>query len=166
MTNMRTMNSDSYGLLPRWRTVALAAILCAADAHAYLGGDGASVEADRVHMKVQEVKRQVQTSSGTYTVHESTLPTGTQVRQYVSDADVVFAVTWSGPYKPDLRRLLGSHFDTMTARQAAHVHAGRPFVSQHGTDLVVESGGHARSFTGRAYLPAALPPGTSAQDIQ
>jgi hypothetical protein len=135
-------------------------------AQAYLGGNTASVEADRVHMKAQQAARMTQSFSGAYTVHETTLPTGTIVRQYVSKADLVFAVTWSGPFKPDLRQLLGVYFDTMVARQAGQVHVGRPFVSQHAPDLVVESGGHPRSFFGRAYLPGAIPTGITPAEIQ
>jgi len=37
---------------------------------------------------------------------------------------------------------------------------------QQEPDLVVESAGHARNCIGHAYLPAALPPGVSPQDIQ
>ena len=146
--------------------VTLATACYVATAHASLGGDGASIETDRVHMQVDHAARQAPSSTGSYTVHETTLPTGTVVRQYVSTAGVVFAVTWSGPFKPDLRQLLGPHFDTMNARQAGQALAGHRFVSQHESDLVVESGGHMRSFEGRAYLPSALPAGIVPQDIQ
>jgi Protein of unknown function (DUF2844) len=146
--------------------ITLAAICRVAAAHASLGGDSASVEADRVHMNVKHAARLTPSSTGSYTVHETILPTGTRVRQYVSKAGVVFAVAWSGPFVPDLRQLLGPHFDTMTARQAKRVHAGHRFVSQHESDLVIESGGHPRSFVGRAYLPSALPAGVAEKDIQ
>ena len=146
--------------------IALVGMCQIVSAQAYLGGNTASVEADRVQMKAQQAARMTQSFSGAYTVHETTLPTGTIVRQYVSKADQVFAVTWSGPFKPDLRRLLGVYFDTMVARQAGQVHVGRPFVSQHAPDLVVESGGHPRSFFGRAYLPGAIPTGVTPAEIQ
>lgn len=146
--------------------VTLAGACYVAAAHASLGGDSASIEADRVHMQVDHAARQTPSSNGNYTIHETTLPTGTIVRQYVSTAGVVFAVTWSGPFKPDLRQLMGPHFDTMIARQAGQVNAGHRFVSQHEADLVVESGGHPRSFVGRAYLPSALPACIIVQDIQ
>lgn len=149
------------------RLLVMLAVAChVVSAHASLGGDNASVEADRVHMNVKHAARQTPLSTGSYTVHETTLPTGTLVRQYVSKAGVVFAVTWSGPFMPDLRQLLGPHFDTMAARQAKQVHAGHRFISQHEPDLVIESGGHPRSFVGRAYLPSALPAGVVEKDIQ
>jgi hypothetical protein len=138
----------------------------AVEAQATLGGDAASVDADGLRMSVKHAATQTPTATGAYTVHETTLSTGTVVRQYVSAVGVVFAVSWSGPFKPDLRQLLGPHFDTMNARQQGQVHAGRPFVNQQNSDLVIESGGHPRSFAGRAYLPAALPPGVAVSEIQ
>lgn len=127
-------------------------------AHAYLGGNGESVPNDWGRMQAKAATSALSVN-GSYTVHQSTLPSGTVVRQYLSIADVVFAVTWSGPTKPDLRQLMGAHFDTMVARQAGHVHAGHPFIRQTASDLVVESGGHPRNFYGRAWLPTAVPAG-------
>lgn len=147
--------------------VALAALFYVSSAHAVLGGDLASVEADRVHMSVKQAARQVPSLTASYTVYEITLPSGTMVRQYVSTAGgVVFAVAWSGPFIPDLQQLMGSHFSTMLARQAGEVQAGHRFIRQQHSDLVVESGGHPRSFMGRAYLPQALPAGMALQDIR
>jgi Protein of unknown function (DUF2844) len=134
-------------------------------AHAYLGGNGASVPDDWGRMQARAAASAL-SMNGSYTVHESTLPSGTIVHQYLSISDVVFAVTWSGPTKPDLRQLMGTHFDTMVARQAGHIHAGHPFVKQDGADLVVESAGHPGSFLGRAWLPAALPPGFDVHTLQ
>jgi hypothetical protein len=160
------MNRHSKLPVTAYLLAATALLACSAAARATLGGDAASVETDRVQMLVPHAARLVQPTGAAYTVHETALPSGTLVREYVSSAGVVFAVAWSGPFKPDLRQLMGPHFDTMNARQAGHVSAGRPFISQQEPDLVVESGGHPRSFVGRAYLPAALPAGVSAQDIQ
>jgi hypothetical protein len=135
-------------------------------AHASLGGDSASIEADRLHMNAKHAARLKASPTGSYTVNETTLPTGTLVRQYVSPAGVVFAVAWSGPFMPDLRQLLGPHFDTMVARQTKQTHAGHRLFSLHESGLVIESGGHPRSFAGRAYLPDALPAGVTVQEIQ
>jgi len=81
--------------------ISLAAAGHIAAAHASLGGDSASIEADRLHMNVKHAARLKASSTGSYTVTETTLPTGTLVRQYVSAAGVVFAVAWSGPFMPD-----------------------------------------------------------------
>ncbi|MHB8621888.1 MAG: DUF2844 domain-containing protein [Sulfuricaulis sp.] len=147
--------------------LALAALSCAALAHAELGGNISSIENDRVHMNIKAAARQSPSSTGSYTVYEITLPSGTIVRQYVSTVGgVIFAVAWSGPFVPDLQQILGSNFNKMISRQAGQVAAGRRFIIQHYSDLVVESGGHPRSFMGRAYLPDALPDGFAVQDIQ
>ena len=138
----------------------------AAAAHASLGGDSASVETDRLQLRATAAARQTAAPSGSYTVHEILLPSGTRVRQYVSGAGVVFAVCWSGPFMPNLRQLLGPHFDALTARQSSGNHAGQRFLSLHDPGLVIESGGHPRSYAGRAYLPGALPAGVTAQEIR
>ncbi len=144
----------------------LAAACYAAPVAAVLGGDAASVETDRLQMKVAQAAILTPSAGGSYTVHETLLPTGTRVRQYVSAAGTVFAVTWSGPFMPDLRQLMGAHFDTMLARQAQSRHAGQRVYTQHDPDLVIESGGRPRHFLGRAYLPGALPVGVTGQDIK
>ncbi len=135
-------------------------------AQASLGGDTSSVESDRVAMKAEHAARQSIAPTGSYTVHETTLPTGTLVRQYVSNNGMVFAVAWNGPFLPDFRQLLGLHFDTMVARQAKQTNAGHRYFSQHEGDLVIESGGHQRSFAGRAYLKGAIPAGVTELEIQ
>ena len=137
-----------------------------ATAQASLGGDTASIEIDRISMKADHAARQSLASTGSYTMHEITLPYGTVVRQYVSSNGVVFAVAWNGPFLPDFRQLLGLHFDTMVAGQAKQPNAGHRFFSQHEGDLVIESGGHQRSFAGRAYLQSGIPASVTEQEIK
>lgn len=149
-----------------WLLIAMVAATHVAAAHAALGGDRASIEADRLHMQVKQAARVTASAAGSYSVAETTLPSGTRVRQYTSGSGLVFAVTWSGPFMPDLRQLLGPHFNTMITRQAGLTLAGRRFFNLHQPDLVIESGGHPRSFAGRAYLPGALPAGVTAQEIR
>jgi hypothetical protein len=158
---MKTYNA-ALGLL-----ITLLAMFFATAAHASLGGNSASVEADRLHMNASAAVYMPKTpSAGSYTVTETVLPSGTRVRQYVSAAGVVFGVAWSGPFMPDLRQLLGPSFDTMVARQASQSSAGHRHFGVHEPGLVIESGGHPRSFAGRAYLPASVPAGVNVQDIQ
>ena len=135
-------------------------------ANAMLGGDSSSIETDRAAMKVEHAARRNISTSGSYTVHETILPSGTHVRQYVSNNDVVFAVAWSGPFIPDLKQLLGLHFDTMIARQSKQSNAGHRSFHQDEGDLVIESGGHQRNFVGRAYLKSAIPANVTPQEIQ
>jgi hypothetical protein len=117
-------------------------------------------------MKVEHAARQSMAPTGSYSVHETALPDGTIIKQYVSNNGVVFAVTWNGPFLPDFRQLLGLHFDTMVAHQAKKSNAGHRLLNQHEGDLIIESGGHQRSFAGRAYLKSLIPTGIAELEIQ
>jgi hypothetical protein len=133
-------------------------------AHAALGGDIASVQADQIHMQ-GSVRM---TSAEGYTVQEIQGSNGIVVREYVSHAGKVFGVAWQGPWPPDLRQLLGSYFDqyeqALKTQRAGHIERGPMLINQPG--LVVEMRGHPRSFFGHAYVPGMLPAGTHAEDIQ
>ncbi len=100
-----------------------------------------------------------------YQVDEITLPSGAVLREFSVPGGSVFAVAWSGPAMPNLRQALGTYFDAY-AGAAREKHAGRRHVRVEGPDLVVQSNGHMRAFTGRAYLPQALPAGVSLEDIR
>jgi hypothetical protein len=139
-------------------------ILMASPAFATLGGDIASVQADQLHM--QGSRRT--TAAAAYTVHEIQAATGTVVREYVSPDGSVFAVTWQGPWPPDMHQLLGSYFDqyfqAMKAQSGARM-ARHPLVIEQ-PGLIVEMGGHSRFFTGRAYLPDRLPSNVKAEEVR
>lgn len=92
-------------------------------------------------------------------VTESTLDSGTVVREYAATDGVVFALTWQGKTIPDLRTLLGKHFSALTAESARKPRAGRAQVKVEGDDIVIVSGGHMRAYAGRAWIPSALPAG-------
>jgi hypothetical protein len=100
-----------------------------------------------------------------YRVHEMTLPSGTVVREYAMPGGNVFAVAWSGPAMPNLNQTLGSYFGVFTDTAKAR-HAGRTRLEIQHPDFVMQSGGHMRAFTGRAYLPQALPAGMTVEDIR
>ena len=131
---------------------------------ASLGGDTTSVQADQEKM---QGSRQT-TSSDSFTVHEIQASTGIAVKEYVSPAGKVFAVTWQGPAHPDLRQLLGTYFDQYSQEvqaQRANRHGHGPLLIQL-PGLVVQSTGHPRSFLGRAYVPQMLPAGVRAEDLR
>ena len=141
-----------------------AVCLCvaAAPAFAVLGGDAASVQADQAHINAS---LRVSQSNG-YAVHELSSPTGSVVREFVSSYGKVFAIAWQASSPPDLRQLLGSYFDEFQKAAALNHKPGRaPTFVQH-SGLVVQLGGHMRSFTGRAYLPDQLPAGVRTEDIR
>jgi hypothetical protein len=104
-----------------------------------------------------------------YTVQETTLSSGTTVREYVAQSGTVFAIVWHGPRMAPLNTLLGTYFPAYLqglsdARVAIGAGYGPLTVQQ--AELVVQTGGHMGAYTGRAYLPQALPQGLSVEDIQ
>lgn len=107
-------------------------------------------------------------SAAPYTVTQTTLSTGTVVREYVSSAGTVFGIAWSGPVIPDLPALLGSYFPQYdSARTAFRANQpGRGPLNLEAPGLVVRSGGHMGAFGGHAFLPQSLPAGVSASDIR
>jgi len=131
---------------------------------ASLGDNVASVQADQIHMQAS-----VRTiPADTHVVHELRSSTGTVVREYVSPAGTVFAVAWQGPWLPDMRQLLGSHFEeyekAMQAQSGGRV--GRRPIQIELPGLVVHLTGHPRSYAGRAFVPEMLPQGVKAEDIR
>src|SRR5579862_7365677 len=131
-------------------------------AFAALGGDAASVQADQVHLNAS---RRVSPSKGCV-VHELHSPTGAVIREFVSSSGKVFAIAWQAPSLPNLKQLLGPYFDEFQKAAAQSQRARRaPLFVEH-SGLVVQVGGHMRSFTGRAYLPDQLPSGTRMEDIR
>ena len=142
--------------------VLLVGILSARRSFAALGDDVSSVQADRAHINASLRT----TPMSAYVLHELRSPSGAVVREFASASGRIFAVAWQGASQPDLRQLLGSHFeDFQQAVQAQNRRAvgGTLHVQQNG--LVVEMGGHMRSIRGRAYLSDQLPAGVRAEDI-
>jgi Protein of unknown function (DUF2844) len=128
-----------------------------------LGEDASSVQADQAQMLGSLRSTQIQS----YAVHEIHGATGTTVREYVSGGKV-FAVSWQGPWPPDMRQILASYFDQyqQAAQTQVSSRAGRGPLRIEQPGLVVQSGGHMRSFAGRAYIPEMLPPEVSGEAIQ
>jgi hypothetical protein len=131
-------------------------------AWAALGGDVSSIDADGAHMKAAVNVAQ----TDNYEVHEMKTTSGTVVREFVSPAGRVFAVAWHGPFMPELQQILGSYFQQYsTALQSQKKHGRAPLNLQL-PGLVVQEGGHMRSYVGRAYVPEMLPQGTTADEIK
>ncbi len=135
--------------------MALLALAAARPAPAALGEPLASIRADTQRMKAAAPR--VQAGIG-YTLHELQDATGGIIHEYVSPAGVVFAVTWRGPFKPDLQQLLGSRFDTyVNAPRSAG--SDRNHLAIDTSGLIVRAGGHQRGFFGSAWAPALVPAG-------
>ncbi len=141
-------------------------------AFAVLGDNAASVLTDQARMKgtLSSVDHQ------TYVMHEITMPTGANVREYVSPSGVVFGVAWEGQFPPSFEQLLGPYYQQLQdalaqqksaeqeGGQQAHARRGPVFVQTPG--LVFAQGGRPRSLRGQAYIPQLIPQGVAVSDIR
>ena len=123
-----------------------------APALAALGGDAASVEADRASLNgALRVS-----ASDSFTLHEIQTPGGLTVHEYLSPQGKVFAVSWRGRGIPDLRQMLGSYYGQL--EQATSVpHRDHHHLAVQTPELVVQARGHVRAYSGRAWVPTLLP---------
>jgi hypothetical protein len=155
------------------RTLAVFAVLATdlaalTPAHAALG----TAPTYAVASQAASTARLAQASSGAaanYTVNQTTLSSGTVVSEYVTANNTVFGLSWRGPTVAPLQTLLGSYFPAYVQGLAAvHTANGGGYgpAAVRQSALVVETGGHMGAFSGRAYLPQALPQGLSADDIK
>lgn len=134
--------------------IALAMTAIAPAAHAGLGKTADTVETDRVRLKA---RMNVRSSAG-ISIHQLTLDDGTVTREFVNDGKV-FAVTWQGAARPNLKQLFGDYFPRF---QAANTQSGprmRRALAISNPDFVVRSGGHSGAFWGYAVLPEQVPAG-------
>ena len=145
-------------LLPPLAFFAL--LFCARPASAALGGDAASIAADQA---VLAASLSI-TRAELYTMHELAAATGTKVREYLDRAGKVFAVTWQGPFRPNLRQLLGSYYETFLKAAGSRVSRGPLNISLPG--LVIHMSGHQRAFYGRVYAADRVPQGLSTDEIR
>jgi hypothetical protein len=99
-----------------------------------------------------------------YRVHEIQLPSGTVMREFVAPNGNVFAVAWQGPTRPDLRQALGQYFGAFASAPRSKFSDRRHVQIQQG-DVVVQSSGHMRALSGRAYLQSAIPSGVNLGDL-
>lgn len=147
--------------------VALAGVglLLSSPARAGLGGAETSVQTDGARMSA----RMILSRMGGYGLYTLTRANGGTVHELTNASGQVFAVTWSGPGKPDLRSLLGRYFE---AFQAANAASGRglrsplrrpPQVNQ--PDLQIQTEGHMGWFRGVAFIPSLAPAGFSPANL-
>jgi Protein of unknown function (DUF2844) len=156
MTDLRTLAFSSLAALGLSAGGALPA--CAA-----LGGDAASVAADAAALHGLATV----TPLPAYDIHDIIGGDGTRVREFIDRSGVVFAVAWSGPAMPDLELLLGGNYAAYSTALTAMERRGlRRALRIETTDLVVETVGHMRAFSGRALTPSRIPSGTPASDLR
>ena len=149
--------SLAFGLAASW-------FFLPAAASAHLGGPASSVTTDRARMTAS-----IRTvSTGRYSRHELTRPNGGMVREFTNADGTVFAVTWAGPGKPDLKTLLGPYFTTFQASSIAtarQMHSLRHPPQVARSDLQIQVGGHMGWFRGVAFVPSLAPAGFSVSDL-
>jgi hypothetical protein len=130
-----------------WSTVAVAS----------LGNKLPTIEADRAHLSASANSEIL----GAATVHTLTSPNGGIVKEYSATDGTIFAVSWKGPARPDLRQLLGDRFSAMSSMN----HPGRRYIRRivavQRPSLVILSQGHPGAFFGFAYDPSLVPSGFS-----
>jgi hypothetical protein len=128
------------------------------DARATLGGDRASVVANHEHLGGTRDAQALPVGER----HDLQLASGILVREYLSPAGAVYAVTWRGSRVPNLRELLGPYFAELSRRNAR---GGLHSMTFTGDDVVVQSSGHGRTFAGRAWVPSLVPSGIHADGL-
>ena len=144
-------------------TLGLASLVVAAPGSASLGADSSSVEADRAALGGQ--LSTAATPSGLQ-VRELTTHAGVHVKEYLSTQGKVFALSWQGPVRPDLRQMLGTYYARYAHAVTAPHTGGHRHLAVRQPGLVVESNGRMRAFYGRAWDPALLPANFSVDDIR
>ena len=149
--------------------LALPLLLCA-PAWGALGDDVATIAVDRarLHAALTVSHRGTQTGSqkggqtggqtGRYAIHELAMPSGVRLRHFVNGGGKVFAVSWSGGWRPNLRDIMGTHYDDfIAATRGKPMKRGVARIETRG--MVVVMGGHQRAFFGHVYLTDLLPEG-------
>jgi hypothetical protein len=132
-------------------------------AYATLGEKSDSISMDR---KAISARLRATTSHSKYTVQE-VANSAVAVREYVTPSGIVFGVAWNGVVQPDLTVLLGSYAgDYQQAREKQPQKHGQRRAAVKGSRVVVETWGQMRNLQGRAYDPALIPEGVTADDIR
>jgi uncharacterized protein DUF2844 len=151
--------------LPLTACLLLAMLVLPRRAAATLGGNESTVDTDRVRMQGALMNT---TRSDAYTMYEVRSASGIVVHEYVSPSGTVFGIAWQSEWMPDLKQLLGPYFDRyqQTAQAARVNRKARGPVTVQTPDVVVQVSGHARAFTGSAYVTQLMPQGVRAESVR
>ena len=88
------------------------------------------------------------------------------ITQYANKDGIVFAVKWQGKIRPDLRVLLGSHFDEYTAaHKGTEKKPGHQPLKVSTSKIKVHHSGHMGYLTGFAYQPEHVPAGVNPETL-
>ncbi len=140
-----------------------ASLIPSSRAWASLGGRPDSVAVDRAHLSA---KLRSEAVTGRV-VHVLTLANGAERREFARSDGMIYAITWQGRARPDLRQLMGPWFAAYNAQLAEPgAHRERRRVDVRRADLVVHGAGHMGAFWGYAYLPQLAPADFSVTDLK
>jgi hypothetical protein len=129
-------------------------------AMAALGDDVSAVEQDRVQMHASlQVRR-----NANYEIHELSTAIGSRVREFVGPDKKVFAVSWSGGWRPHLRDIMGVHYDKFIAHTRGKRLLRPARIELPG--MVVFMGTYLRTSFGHVYLTDQLPAGFSPEGME
>ncbi|MEX3669062.1 DUF2844 domain-containing protein [Paraburkholderia phenoliruptrix] len=103
-------------------------------------------------------------STTAYSVRQTVDANGVTIREYLLPANVVFAVSWDGPVRPDMRALLGSYFTNYVAAGQNGVRGSGPLIEGN-DDFRIESAGRLGRFFGMAWVPRLVPAGVRPRDL-
>lgn len=149
----------------------LAATLLPLASHATLGGApsaGTSSSPTALRAAPQSSAATATSKAATaapYSMRESRDANGVTIREYVLPSNVVFAVTWEGPIRPNMTALLGSYFPTYVSAGENRARGTGPLI-EGSDDFRIESAGRLGHFTGAAYLPRLMPANVRPGDLQ
>ncbi|MBT2790380.1 DUF2844 domain-containing protein [Paraburkholderia strydomiana] len=104
-------------------------------------------------------------SAAPYSVRQSVDANGVTIREYMLSDNVVFAVTWDGPVRPNMRALLGSYFANYVASGQSGVRGSGPLIEGN-DDFRIESAGRLGRFFGMAWVPRLMPAGVRPGDLE
>jgi hypothetical protein len=138
----------------------LVAVASPPKARAAVGDDVTAVAADQSRM---QASLRIMPMQG-YAIHELTAPAGATVREYVSSTGKIFAVSWSGGWRPNLRDIMGSRYDQYVAATRGQRRARGP-VRIELPGLVVSMGSYLRTFWGQVVLTDLAPPAWQEQSM-
>ncbi|MEC5407270.1 DUF2844 domain-containing protein [Paraburkholderia sp. MPAMCS5] len=149
----------------------LSAMLLPLSSYAALGG--APVAAAFAPSVLRAVTPQPSPAPGTsqlartasYATHQSVDANGVTIREYVLPNNVVFAVTWEGPIRPDMRALPGSYFANYVAAGQTGMRGSGPLIEGN-DDFRIESAGRLGHFSGMAWVPRLVPAGVRPGDLE
>jgi hypothetical protein len=133
---------------------ALAAFGSSPNARAAVGDDVSAVAADQTRL---QASLRILPMKG-YAIHELTSPVGATVREYVGNSGKVFAVSWSGGWRPSLRDIMGSRYDQYIQATRGQRRARGP-VRIELPGMVVAMGAYLRTFWGHVVLTDLAPSG-------